>query len=113
MRPTAALVALLAVVAGLGALTVAHTAAPPPAPIAPDQPRVKLAVLVVFDQLRGDYLEKWRGLFGRGGFARLQTDGAWFTHCHYPYGITTTGPGHASILTGTCPDRHGIIDNQW
>jgi hypothetical protein len=113
MRPTAVLVALLAVVAGLGALTVAHTAAPPPAPIAPDQPRVKLAVLVVFDQLRGDYLEKWRGLFGKGGFARLQNDGAWFTHCHYPYGITTTGPGHASILTGTCPDRHGIVDNQW
>jgi hypothetical protein len=116
MRPTAVLAAMLAVVAGLAAFAVAHTAPPPPAtpaPVAPDRPRVKLAVLVVFDQLRGDYVAKWRGLFGRGGFARLQENGAWFTHCHYPYGGTITGPGHASMLTGTCPDRHGIIANTW
>jgi predicted AlkP superfamily pyrophosphatase or phosphodiesterase len=81
---------------------------PPPA-----EPRVKLAVLVVFDQLRGDFLERWKPLFGRDGFARLQSEGAWFRHCHYPYGTTNTGPGHASMLTGTCPDRHGIISNNW
>ena len=79
----------------------------------PGTPRVKLAVLVVFDQLRGDYLEKWKPLFGRDGFARLQSEGAWFTRCDYPYGTTTTGPGHASMLTGTCPDRHGIVNNHW
>jgi predicted AlkP superfamily pyrophosphatase or phosphodiesterase len=77
------------------------------------EPRVKLAVLVVFDQLRGDFLRRWKPLFGRDGFARLQSEGAWFTHCHYPYGTTNTGPGHASMLTGTCPDRHGIISNNW
>ena len=80
---------------------------------APAPPKVKLAVLVVFDQMRGDYLDKWRPLFGPGGFDRLQTDGAWFDHCYYPYGTTTTGPGHASFLTGTCPDRHGIVNNNW
>ena len=68
--------------------------APPPAG-GPGKARVKLAVLVVFDQLRGDYLDKWRPLFGPGGFARLQTEGAWFTRCNYPYATTTTGPGHA------------------
>jgi len=75
--------------------------------------KVKLAVLVVFDQMRGDYLERWKPLFGTNGFARLQRDGAWFTHCHYPYGTTTTGPGHASMLTGACPDAHGIVNNNW
>ena len=75
--------------------------------------RVKLAVLVVFDQMRGDFLEKWKPLFGKDGFARLQSEGAWFTKCYYPYGTTTTGPGHASMLSGTCPDRHGIINNNW
>src|SRR5262245_64588216 len=79
----------------------------------PGKPRVKLAVLVVFDQLRGDYLEKWKPLFGKDGFTRLLTDGAWFTDCHYPYATTTTGPGHAAMLTGTCPDRHGIVNNDW
>lgn len=74
---------------------------------------VRLAVLVVFDQLRGDFLERWAELFGPDGFRRLQREGAWFVHCHYPYGVTTTGPGHASILTGTCPDRHGIVNNNW
>lgn len=77
------------------------------------KPRVKLAVLVVFDQMRGDYLEKWKPLLAKGGFARLQTEGATFTKCNYPYGTTTTGPGHASMLSGTCGDRHGIVNNGW
>ena len=91
--------------------------APPPAPGGPPEvapsPRVKLAVVVVFDQLRADYLVKWRPLFGPDGFNRLMADGAWFDTCHYPYATTTTGPGHASILTGCSPDKHGIINNEW
>jgi hypothetical protein len=43
----------------------------------------------------------------------MTSDGAWFTNCHYPYATTTTGPGHASILSGCSPDRHGIINNEW
>lgn len=80
---------------------------------AAEKPRVKLAVLVVFDQMRGDYLDKWKPLFGKDGFARLQNDGAWFSKCYYPYGTTTTGPGHASMLSGTCGDKHGIVNNNW
>ncbi|HJZ60294.1 MAG TPA: alkaline phosphatase family protein [Gemmataceae bacterium] len=110
-----ALAALVALVASVGTLTASTTPRPASSAV-PDQdgkPRVKLAVLVVFDQMRGDYLEKWKPLFAKGGFARLQDEGAWFVNCHYPYAITTTGPGHASILSGTCPDRHGIINNEW
>src|SRR5438477_11491687 len=78
---------------------------------AADKP--KLVVLVVFDQMRGDYIQKWQPLFGKDGFVRMQTEGAWYTNCHYPYATTATGPGHASILTGCCPDKHGIINNNW
>ncbi len=118
MRPSVVLVAFLSIIAGVTGLATAYTNNRHPAPtvqvaIEPGKPRVKLAVLVVFDQMRGDYLEKWRSLFGQEGFARLQSEGAWFTHCYYPYGTTTTGPGHASMLTGTCGDRHGIINNNW
>ena len=92
------------------AVLVALLAAPAFA-AGPDKP--KLVVLVVFDQMRGDYLTKWRPLFGTDGFVRMQTEGAWYVNCHYPYATTATGPGHASMLTGTCPDVHGIIHNVW
>ncbi len=112
MRPTPALGSLAALFAAV--LAVGLFTSPKPATPTPRAERkVKLAVLVVFDQMRGDFLERWRPLFGPNGFARLQRDGAWFTHCHYPYGVTTTGPGHASMLTGACADAHGIVDNAW
>jgi predicted AlkP superfamily pyrophosphatase or phosphodiesterase len=75
--------------------------------------RPKLVVLVVFDQMRGDYLQKWQPLYGEGGFKRLQKEGAWFTNCHYPYAYTLTAPGHTSLVTGTSAYKHGIIANDW
>lgn len=76
-------------------------------------PKVKLAVLVVFDQMRGDYIVKWRPHFPPGGFQRLMNDGCWFSECYYPYATTTTGPGHAAIMSGTTQDFTGIINNDW
>jgi hypothetical protein len=73
----------------------------------------KLVVLVVFDQLRGDYLSRWDALYGEGGFKRLLKDGAYFTDCHYPYAYTLTAPGHTSLATGCSPDKHGIVSNDW
>lgn len=78
-----------------------------------EEPKPKLVVVLVFDQMRGDYLSRWQPLFREDGFKRLQTQGAWFTDCHYPYASTITGPGHASILSGTGPYKHGIINNDW
>jgi hypothetical protein len=75
--------------------------------------RPRLAVLVVFDQLRGDYLARWQPLFEKGGFRRLTSEGAWFQNCHYPYAATWTAAGHATLATGCSPDRHGIIANEW
>jgi predicted AlkP superfamily pyrophosphatase or phosphodiesterase len=109
MRSTASLVLVLVLIAGTGAVAALRTRPASPT----DPPRPKLAVLVVFDQMRGDYPARWQHLYTAGGFRRLTTDGAWFTQCNYPYGVTTTGPGHASMLTGTCPDRHGIVNNNW
>jgi predicted AlkP superfamily pyrophosphatase or phosphodiesterase len=77
------------------------------------KPQSRLAVLVVFDQMRGDYLTRWDELFGDGGFHRLEKEGAWYQNCHYPYAHTVTGAGHASLLTGCTPMTHGIIANDW
>src|SRR5262249_6285346 len=73
----------------------------------------RLVVVVVFDQMRADYLTRWQDLYGAGGFRRLQTEGAWFQNCHYPYAHTVTAAGHASMVTGCSPRRHGIVGNDW
>jgi predicted AlkP superfamily pyrophosphatase or phosphodiesterase len=73
----------------------------------------RLVVLLVFDQLRGDYPSRWQSKFGPDGFKRLQTEGAWFSNCHYPYANTVTAAGHASLSTGCSPYRHGMVGNSW
>ena len=80
--------------------------------VSPDH-HPKLLVLVVFDQMRGDFLERWSSLYGPDGFNKLTSEGAWFTNCHYPYSMTVTGAGHATLGTGCLPSQHGIIENDW
>jgi predicted AlkP superfamily pyrophosphatase or phosphodiesterase len=40
-------------------------------------------------------------------------DGFMMKNAHYNYIPTYTGPGHASVYTGTTPATHGIIANDW
>jgi predicted AlkP superfamily pyrophosphatase or phosphodiesterase len=75
--------------------------------------RPRLLVLLVFDQLRPDYLTRWQELYQAGGFKRLMQEGAWYTNCLYPYSNTMTAAGHASVVTGCSPERHGVIANEW
>jgi len=77
----------------------------------PDKP--KLVVGIVVDQMRNDYLSRYYNRFTEGGFKRLLNEGYQFANAHYNYKATSTGPGHASIYTGTTPSRHGIISNSW
>src|SRR4051794_28842616 len=72
----------------------------------------KLAVIVVVDQMRADYIDR----FGRewtGGLKRIVTQGAWYQQAAYPYLTTVTCAGHATISTGSFPHRHGIFQNAW
>ena len=72
----------------------------------------KLVVSIVVDQMRADYLTRWADLY-EGGFNTLLTQGEVFYNAHYTFAPTYTGPGHASIYTGTDPRYHGIIANDW
>jgi predicted AlkP superfamily pyrophosphatase or phosphodiesterase len=74
--------------------------------------RPKLVVLLVVDQMRGDYVDKFRGQW-TGGLKRLVTEGAWFRSAAYPYAATETCPGHATISTGAFPASHGMVANAW
>lgn len=77
------------------------------------KPAARLVVLVVFDQMRGDYLDRWAEGFGPDGFERIKKEGVWYGDCHLPYACSSTAPGHASIATGTPPSVHGIVENGW
>lgn len=77
------------------------------------QTKPKLVVGIVVDQMRYDYLEKFYDDFGDNGFKKIIQNGSNFTNCHVNYIPTATGPGHASIYTGTTPYYHGIVANDW
>ena len=72
-----------------------------------------LVLVLVIDGLPQEQLVKYRDQYGPGGFPRLLDQGAWFGNAHHGHAVTFTGPGHATILTGVYPYRHGIIANDW
>ena len=73
----------------------------------------KLVVAIVVDQMRYDYLTRLSGKFSDNGFNRLINQGFNCSNNHYNYVPTVTGPGHASIATGSTPSIHGIVGNEW
>ncbi|MEX2349305.1 MAG: alkaline phosphatase PafA [Flavobacteriaceae bacterium] len=73
----------------------------------------RLVVGIVVDQMRYDYLTRFADQYGEGGFKRLMREGFEFKNNHFNYIPTYTGPGHASVYTGTYPAVHGIIANDW
>lgn len=74
----------------------------------------KLVVVLVLDQFREDYLERYRSDFKTpDGFNLFLTKGAVFPDCYYDYANTMTAPGHATIGTGAYTDGHGVSLNQW
>jgi hypothetical protein len=73
----------------------------------------KLVVIIVIDQFRGDYLDRYRDQFGDAGFRFLFDHGAYFPNCNYDYANTRTGPGHATLFTGAYSNGHGIVSNEW
>jgi predicted AlkP superfamily pyrophosphatase or phosphodiesterase len=75
--------------------------------------RPKLVLVIVVDQFRYDYLERFGDLFGTGGFKRLMNEGALFTSANYDYVPTYTACGHAAIFSGSVPAQNGIVGNSW
>src|SRR5580658_8619634 len=75
--------------------------------------RPKLVVVIVIDQFRGDYLERYHDQFGDSGFRLFLDRGAYFTDCNYNYAHTRTAPGHATLFTGAYSNGHGIVANEW
>lgn len=95
---------IVAAVAFATLLAPRFQAAPPTPP--------KLAVIIVVDQMRADYVDRFNGEW-TAGLKRMVTEGAWFQQAAYPYLTTVTCAGHATIATGSFPHVHGVFQNAW
>lgn len=85
-----------------------------PASAAAYDGKPKLVVLLVIDQFREDYLERYHAdLKAQHGFRLFLDHGAYFPDCYYDYANTKTAPGHATLGTGAYTDGHGINSNEW
>jgi Type I phosphodiesterase / nucleotide pyrophosphatase len=74
----------------------------------------KLIVVLVFDQFRGDYLDRYRADFkAKNGWNLFLKQGAHFTDCYYDYANLVTAAGHSTIGTGAYTDGHQIPLNEW
>ena len=103
----------------LGALvlTIVGTACgsrvvPSPAASASTAERPALVVMVVVDQFRETYLERYGDLF-TGGLRRLLDQGRVYTNATHDHAVTETAAGHATLSTGMYPMHHGVVANEW
>ncbi len=73
----------------------------------------KLIVGIVVDQMAYEFLYRYNDLYSAEGFKRLVRDGYSCEQTFYNYIPTYTGPGHASIYTGSVPALNGVVSNDW
>lgn len=78
---------------------------------APVKPKIVIGIVV--DQMRWDYLYKFKDRYGVGGFKRLQREGFSVENTYINHTPSKTAVGHATIFTGSVPAIHGITGNSW
>jgi len=79
-----------------------------PLPLLAEHP--KLIVIVIVDQMRADYLERFSA-HETGALHFFNTRGANFMNASYGHMPTETCLGHAVLLAGRNPARTGIVAN--
>jgi predicted AlkP superfamily pyrophosphatase or phosphodiesterase len=76
------------------------------------QSNPKLIVIVVVDQMREDYLDRFAE-YETGGLHFFAAKGARFLNANYQHMPTETCLGHSILLSGRNPVRTGIVANEW
>lgn len=109
-NPRRVVVPAVLLVLGGAAVLLLPACRPPASRVAPGGP--KLILFLAVDQMRADYLERFRPLW-TGGFQRLLEAGTVFTEARHEHALTETSPGHATLATGLIPRHHGIVENYW
>jgi predicted AlkP superfamily pyrophosphatase or phosphodiesterase len=103
MKKLIAIICLCFISAGqLSAQKVQKTASAP-----------KLVVGVMVDQMRWDFIYRYKAKYGEHGFKRILREGFSNENAHIPYAQTVTAAGHACVYTGSVPAVNGIVGNEW
>ena len=74
--------------------------------------RPKLAILIIVEQFRPDYLDAARPQLSAAGFRRLMEKGAYFPDCRH-HASTFSATSLATLATGAWPAQHGIVADSW
>ncbi|MFN8258600.1 MAG: alkaline phosphatase family protein [Bacteroidales bacterium] len=77
----------------------------------PGQP--KLVIQVVIENMRYDFIDKFRDKFSDKGFNRLLNEGSFCSNAFYDYMYTGSAQGYTTLSTGTNPSDHGIVSDLW
>ncbi|MBX3241707.1 MAG: alkaline phosphatase family protein [Chitinophagaceae bacterium] len=78
---------------------------------AADHPKIVVGMMV--DQMRWDYLYKYKARYTEGGFKRLIKEGFSCENTLIDYSPTITACGHTCVYTGSVPAIHGVVGNGW
>jgi predicted AlkP superfamily pyrophosphatase or phosphodiesterase len=84
---------------------------PHPRPATPARPKILIGLVV--DQMRWDYLIRFRARYGTGGFRRLVDEGFSCDNALIDYSPSVTACGHTAVYTGSVPAITGIMGNDW
>lgn len=71
----------------------------------------RLTLFVTIDAGGTDLLQRNRVNF-KSGLAQALSQGAYFPYVRYEYPEVVTAAGHATLVTGANPWRHGVVANQ-
>jgi predicted AlkP superfamily pyrophosphatase or phosphodiesterase len=83
-------------------------------PVKATDTKPKLVVGIVVDQMRWDYVNKFKPFFKtQNGFLKFINQGASCNNNLISYLPTVTACGHAAVYTGSTPAIHGITGNSW
>ncbi len=77
------------------------------------QAQPRLVVGIIVDQMRWDYLERYRSRYCEGGFLRMMNEGYNCTRCMINYLPAVTAVGHTCVYTGSVPAYTGIVSNSF
>lgn len=73
----------------------------------------KLVVILVGDQVRADYLERFHQEMAPDGLRRFRDQGAYYLNARVDHAVTKTSPGHVLVGSGIYAAQSGIVSNEW
>lgn len=80
-------------------------------PLPPEKPT--LVINIILDNVSSHDIARHSNLFNTEGLLKLKNEGSTFSNIYFPYTVSDKVCDYASLMTGCCPSKHGIIGQQW